>query len=129
MSQSPTPDELVGFAPEQLIALARMDFATFVAQRLLANGVIIVVMHRLSPDDFSGALEEMGGWCVRKFPLIHEKDTTYLDFKGNVLWAARKGDLLNPAYKNQADVDRLRGEVDSATFDAQCQQRPRYSGT
>ncbi len=83
-----------------------------IAQRLLANGVIIVVMHRLSPDDFSGSLEEMGGWCVRKFPLIHERNLNYLYWSGKVLWAAKKGELLNPAYKNQADVDRLRREVE-----------------
>jgi hypothetical protein len=30
MSQSQTTDELLGFSPEQLIALARTDFANFV---------------------------------------------------------------------------------------------------
>jgi hypothetical protein len=100
-----------------------------IAQRLLENGVIIVVMHRLSPDDFSGTLEETGDWFVLKLPLIHEENMDYFDSKDNLLWAAKQGDLLNPAYKNQADVDRLRRELNSAVFDAQCQQRPRYSGT
>ena len=120
------PDEAHNAAAKQKV----VDwYDGVVAQRLLANGVIIVVMHRLSPDDFCGTLEETGNWFVVKFPLIAEKDLKYLDHKGNVLWAAKQGDLLNPAYKNQADVDRLRREINAAVFDAQCQQRPRYSGT
>jgi hypothetical protein len=120
------PDEAHNAAAKQKV----MDwYVGNIAQRLLENGVIIVVMHRLSPDDFSGVLEETGNWFVLKLPLIHDRDVDYVDSKGNVLWAAKRGDLLNPAYKNQADVDRLRRELNSAVFDAQCQQRPRYSGT
>ena len=120
------PDEAHNAAAKQKV----VDwYDGVIAQRLLANGVIIVVMHRLSPDDFCGTLEETGNWFVVKFPLIAEKDFKYLDQHGKVLWAAKQGDLLNPAYKNQADVDRLRREINSAVFDAQCQQRPRYSGT
>ena len=34
-----------------------------------------------------------------------------------------------PPIRTKDDVDRLRREINSAVFDAQCQQRPRYSGT
>jgi predicted phage terminase large subunit-like protein len=120
------PDEAHNAAAKQKV----VDwYDGVIAQRLLANGVIIVVMHRLSPDDFCGTLEETGNWFVLKLPLIAEQDLNYGDGRGNVLWAAKQGDLLNPAYKNQDDVDRLRREINSAVFDAQCQQRPRYSGT
>ena len=85
------PDEAHNAAAKQKV----MDwYVGNIAQRLLENGVIIVVMHRLSPDDFSGVLEETGNWHVLKLPLIHDENVNYIDLKGNVLWAAKRGDLL-----------------------------------
>ena len=39
-----------------------------VAQRLLAEGSILVVMHRLAPDDFRGNLQDLGPWHVVDLP-------------------------------------------------------------
>ncbi len=100
-----------------------------VSQRLLADGVIIVVMHRLAPDDFCGTLEQTGNWDVIKLPLIAEEKLDYCDANGHVFWSVNPGDLLNPAYKNQTEVSRWRNEISSELFDAHCQQRPRYGAT
>jgi predicted phage terminase large subunit-like protein len=100
-----------------------------IAQRLLADGTIIVVMHRLAPDDFCATLEETGGWFVVKLALVAEEPQVYTDYRKNVLWVRKIGDVLNPNYRDRADVDRLRGELNSGIFDAHCQQRPGFGGS
>ncbi len=100
-----------------------------VVQRLLAEGVILVVMHRLAPDDFCAALEENGGWYVVKLPLIAEEGKVYKDYRGHVLWTRKPGDILNRNYRDETEVARQKRELNSNIFDAQCQQRPRFGGS
>jgi predicted phage terminase large subunit-like protein len=100
-----------------------------VVQRLLDGGVIVVVMHRLSPDDFCATLEQTGNWEVLRLPLVAEEGITWVDANDNELLVRDSGDLLNPHYKGQADVDALRREIPSGIFEAQCQQRPSYGAT
>ena len=100
-----------------------------VVQRLLDEGVIVVVMHRLSPDDFCATLEETGNWEVLPLPLVAEEKVTWVDAYDNVLLSRAPGDLLNPHYKNLAEVEALRKELSTDIFDAHCQQRPSYGAT
>jgi phage terminase large subunit-like protein len=119
------PDDMTSAAAKQKV----VDwYVGVIAQRLLVNGVIIVVMHRLAPDDFCGTLEETGDWFVLKLPLIAEQSLRYVDHKKRVLWDTEPGDVLNPNYRDRADADRLKREL-GVIFDAHCQQRPRFGGT
>ena len=99
-----------------------------VAQRLLAGGFILVVMHRIAPDDLCGTLEESGGWYVVKLPLVCEERQEYRDHRGRLVWVREPGDLLSPLYRNAANIAALQRDLDSVTWDAQCQQRPRFGG-
>jgi phage terminase large subunit-like protein len=100
-----------------------------VAQRLLAEGSILVVMHRLAPDDFCGTLQELGPWHVVNLPLIAEEERVYKDYRGHVLWHRRVGEVLNPNYRSVGEVATLKRELSPEIFDAQCQQRPRFGGS
>ena len=100
-----------------------------VAQRLLAEGSILVVMHRLAPDDFCGTLQELGRWHVVNLPLIAEEERVYKDYRGHVLWHRRVGEVLNPNYRSAGEVATLKRELSPEIFDAQCQQRPRFGGS
>jgi hypothetical protein len=60
-----------------------------------ANGVFILVMHRLAPDDPSGQLEERDEYFVVKLPLVAEKEEKYTQ-KDRWLFYRKPGELLNP---------------------------------
>jgi hypothetical protein len=70
-----------------------------VAQRLLDQneGVIVLVMHRLAPDDLSATLMEVGGWHQLSLPLIAEQAENFADHRDRVLMQRQPGDSLNPA--------------------------------
>ena len=71
-----------------------------VAQRLLdqSTGVIILVMHRLAPDDLTATFVEEGGWLHIPLPLIAVAKQHYVtaDRRHNLLLRC-PGDILNPA--------------------------------
>ena len=101
-----------------------------VSQRLLdqTDGVIILVMHRLAPDDLAGTFIEMGGWFQLALPLIAEKREEFCDHRKRVLMIRKVGEPLNPA---RASIDICQTQiksVPSAVADAQYQQRPSFGG-
>ena len=60
-----------------------------------AKGALILVMHRLAPDDLSATLEPDADF-VLKLPLIAEKEEKYVRH-GRFTMYRRPGDVLNPA--------------------------------
>ena len=87
-----------------------------IAQRLLAEGTILVVMHRLAPDDFCATLQEAGHWHVVKLPLIGEEEHVYKDYRGHVLWHRKVGEVLNRNYRNEGEVATLKRELSPRGF-------------
>ena len=69
-----------------------------VLQRLLPGGVIVVVMHRLAPDDLTATLVEDGGWSQIALPLIEVSALRYYDKRDRTLMRRAPGDLLNPGW-------------------------------
>ena len=53
------PDEVASELKKQAL---RDWYSGVVEQRLVPGGAMIVVMHRLAPDDFTATLVEKGGW-------------------------------------------------------------------
>lgn len=122
------PDEAASeLAKEKL----RNWYHGVVAQRLLdqTEGVIVLVMHRLAPDDLTATLTEAGGWRHLSLPLIAEQKETFVDYRGRILMERGPGDPLNPARAPIEVCEKLRRELPSHVFDAQYQQRPRYDGS
>jgi DNA modification methylase len=70
------PDEIASELKKQGL---RDWYSGVVEQRLVPGGAIIVVMHRLSPDDFAATLLEKGGWFHISLPLIAVQEMDYFD--------------------------------------------------
>lgn len=93
----------------------------------LRTDAIILVMHRLSPNDLAGVLEQVG-WHTFKLPMVAEIDTE-IEIGLNFHWHRKVGELLNPDRMSTEDVERLRKELPPHVYEAQYQQRPTTSGS
>lgn len=91
------------------------------------RGVLMLVMHRLSPDDLSGTMEPSADF-VLKLPLV---DTAGQHFtrKGKTLLKRSKGDVLNPLRMSDKDVEGLKAALPKHVFDSQYQQQPTVGGS
>jgi len=92
-----------------------------------AKGALIVVMHRLAPDDLSATLEPTADYVV-KLPLIAEKEEKYVRH-GKFVMYRRPGDVLNPRRMTADDVARLEASLSRHVWDGQYQQRPTAGGS
>lgn len=95
-----------------------------------AAGVLILVMHRVAPDDLSGTLEERGGWEAVKLPLIAtEKELFRRASDKLILFQRKAGDLLCPARLTQPEFEAFKAETAPHVFAAQYQQRPTHGAS
>ena len=62
-------------------------YAGVVEQRLVPGGATILVMHRLSPDDFTATLLEKSGWFHISLPLVAVEAMDYFDRSNRLIWA------------------------------------------
>jgi predicted phage terminase large subunit-like protein len=101
-----------------------------VAQRLRdqKTGVIVIVMHRLAPDDFTQTLLDEGGWRHFPFPLIATK-REFWGCNGKAVHSRHVGDLLSPAWQSAEVVENLKKTTPGHLFAAQFQQHPVYGGS
>ena len=93
-----------------------------------SKGALVLVMHRLAPDDLSGTIEPYADF-VLKLPLIAEeteKNYTYWD--KTIMWR-EPGEPLNPSRLGVAEIEALKARIAPHVFASQYQQRPAPSGT
>jgi predicted phage terminase large subunit-like protein len=100
-----------------------------VLQRLLPGGVIVLVMHRLAPDDLTATLVEDGGWRQFALPLIATATRRIYDKRDRTLMLRAPGDLLNPDWLTAEAVEKLRASLPPHIFEAQYQQNPQWGGS
>jgi hypothetical protein len=102
-----------------------------VAQRLRdqATGVMVLVMHRLAPDDLTQTFIEEGGWRHIPLPLIATKAENYTSQNKGTIHARAIGELLSPSWQSADIVERLQKQVPHHVFQAQYQQSPVYGGS
>jgi len=93
-----------------------------------AEGVLILVMHRLAPDDLSHTLQASGNYFVLKLPLVAEICEKFTSKEGVIMTRA-PGDLLNPARMTADEFEALKAETAPHVFAAQYQQRPTAVGS
>jgi predicted phage terminase large subunit-like protein len=120
------PDEVASELKKQGL---RDWYSGVVEQRLVPGGVMIVVMHRLAPDDFTATLLEKGGWLHISLPLIAVEALTYTDGSDRDFWTRRPGDLLSPDWTTQETVDAIRRSLPKEIFEGQYQQNPQFGGS
>ncbi|GHM58616.1 MAG: hypothetical protein sL5_03510 [Candidatus Mesenet longicola] len=111
-------------ASERMRSRANAWFDQTFATRLndRKTGVIVVVMHRLHPDDLTGHLLEKSGWHHLCLPMIAEEKQTIYSQMRDVLYVREKGELLLPVEKK--DVEQIKIELGTYAFAAQYQQHP-----
>ncbi len=91
------------------------------------EGVIIVVMQRLSCDDLTSKLLESGEWEVISIPMIAEEDERYPSvFGGRVVRC--ECELLNPSRMDREQAQQVLLSVGARPFLAQYQQMPAGPG-
>jgi predicted phage terminase large subunit-like protein len=91
------------------------------------KGALILVMHRLAPDDLSATLEPDADF-VLKLPLIAEKEEKYTR-DGRLTMYRRPGDVLNPAKMTTEAARKLKATLPDYVWDGQYQQRPTAGGS
>jgi hypothetical protein len=99
------PDEVASELKKQGL---RDWYSGVVEQRLVPGGAMIVVMHRLAPDDFTATLLEKGGWFHIALPLIAVEQITYTYRSGRDSWTRKPGDLLSPGWTTPQAVEDIR---------------------
>lgn len=91
------------------------------------NGALILVMHRLAPDDLSATLEPDADY-VLKLPLIAE-NTEKLTWRGELILHREPGDVLNPNRISFEEAQKIKAISPGYVWDGQYQQRPTAGGS
>lgn len=83
-------------------------FDTVLMSRLnnAKTGSVLVIAHRLHPNDLSGHLRQQGDWEKITLPLIAPRTKIYDLGYGD--WERKKGDLLRPNAFGAKEINRLR---------------------
>jgi predicted phage terminase large subunit-like protein len=91
-------------------------------------GKLILVMHRLAPDDLSHTFEASAD-VVLKLPLVAEVREVHLRPNGEPLFHRNPGDPLNPDRMGKEAIEKLKAGLPAHVFSAQFQQRPTIGGS
>ena len=92
-----------------------------------SRGALVLVMHRLAPDDLSGTMEPSADF-VLKLPLVAEIKETYTR-PGRTIMQRWPGEPLNPSRLSVADIEALQARIAPHVFASQYQQRPETGGS
>jgi phage terminase large subunit-like protein len=92
-----------------------------------SKGALVLVMHRLAPDDLAGTIEPSADF-VLKLPLIAETTENYT-YQGRTVMRREPGEPLNPGRVSVSEIERLKIRIAPRVFASQYQQRPSTSGT
>lgn len=94
------------------------------------DGVMVVVMQRLHPDDLVGHLLELGDWDVLRFPAIAEEDEIHVaetEF-GPIQFGRSAGEVLDARRETLESLQGLRRSMGELAFQSQYQQNPMPAG-
>ena len=91
-------------------------------------GALILVMHRVAPDDLSGTMEASADLII-KLPLVADKDEGPMGHKGRIIYRRRQGEPLNPRILNLEAIEKLKVSMPPHVFASQYQQRPTVGGS
>ena len=92
-----------------------------------SQGALVLVMHRLAPDDLAGTMEPSADF-VLKLPLLVEK-TEHYTYLGPTIMQRVPGEPLNPSRLSAAEIDALKTRMAPRVFASQYQQRPAVGGS
>ena len=84
------------------------------------TGRVIIIAHRLNPNDLSAHVLAQGGWRHVVLPLVATRKRTY-DL-GYGAWCRKRGDLLRPGSHSAKDLLQLRTTTINPDFETFYQQ-------
>ncbi len=119
-------------AGEVQSAAARQRAHDLVVQKFMsrlnsqAEGVIVLVMQRMHPDDLAARLQAGGEFKVVCLPLVAEQPQTF-DI-GGVPWARPADHVLDPENYGEGGVEALRRRIPVFVWLSQYQQAPVGAG-
>lgn len=88
------------------------------------NGAIIIVMQRLHPNDLSGYLLEKNKDLWYHLNLQAISDIDYKINIGNFKKIFKKGEILFPAREGKNELEKIKNDMGTYTFNTQYQQKP-----
>jgi len=91
------------------------------------RGALILVMHRVAPDDPAGTMEAAADFIL-KLPLVAETKE-WVTHNGRTIFQREPGDPLNPDLMNLAAIEKLKASIPPHVFASQYQQRPTTGGS
>ncbi len=113
--------------------IAKRNFRSWLASSVLTRfndpnrGALILVMHRLAPDDPAADMESTADRIVR-LPLVAEQREK-ITWNGRVIFERNPGDPLNPGILDLESIDKIKGSIPPHVFASQYQQRPTIGGS
>lgn len=91
------------------------------------KGALILVMHRLAPDDLSATMEPQADF-VLKLPLVAKTERPFVH-NNRIVMRRQPGELLNPTRMDISDLERLKASLPKYVWDGQYQQHPTLGGS
>ena len=91
------------------------------------DGIIVVVMQRLHPDDLVGHVLTNDDWTVLNMPAIFDVDETFEVGPGS-FYRAKAGEVLHPAREPLGALERIKKLQGTYAFSAQYLQQPLPAG-
>jgi predicted phage terminase large subunit-like protein len=82
---------------------------------------IVIVAHRIHPNDLSGHVLRQGGWTRVNLPFVAERDEVHLTLEG--VWHRQAGELLRPDAFSDDEIAAVLGLTGTPDF------RTLYQGT
>ena len=92
------------------------------------KGALILVMHRLAPDDLSATLSKDAD-RILTLPLVAGAKEKRYALNGRKLYARSPGDVLNPSRMSAAEAEKLRMSLPRHVWEGQYQQQPTAGGS
>lgn len=92
-----------------------------------SEGVIIIVMQRLHPEDLVGHVARLDDWTFVNIPAVAELEEEHILDSG-VKYVRKAGEVIDPAREPIVVIDRLRRGLSEQVFAAQYQQNPIPAG-
>jgi len=115
------PHEIGQWNNRRQLALVADNFNTLLSRlNNKITGRIIVIAHRVSPEDLSAKLLLEKDWSVIQLALVAVETETY-DL-GHDVWVRTKGDILRPQAYPVSEIERLRRTQFSPPYELFYQQ-------
>ena len=92
-----------------------------------SQGALVLVMHRLAPDDLAGTMEPVRRFCSQA--AAHRRKDRNYTCRDQTIMRRSPGEPLNPSRMSVADIDAMQARIAPHVFASQYQQRPETGGS